>query len=105
MAGNDTNIFPGDTWQYLKGLKIDAAALDATIGVNPAKPPAQSGHMNIKTVSTVKERMRQIGCADNDTVFILNHFSHNGGLMDHEFEALGASMGLIPAYDGYVLDI
>ena len=105
LAGNDTNIFPDETWQYLEGLKINVAALDATIGINPAKPPGQSGHMNIKTVNEVKERMIEIGCADNDTVFIMNHFSHNGGLMHHEFEALGAGMGLIPAYDGYVLDI
>jgi phosphoribosyl 1,2-cyclic phosphate phosphodiesterase len=105
LLGNDTNIFPDATWEYLNGLKFDAAALDTTTGVNPPKPPGQSGHMDITAVKGVKDRMIKIGCANGDTVFVMNHFSHNGGLMHHEFEALGSGLGLIPAYDGYVLEI
>ena len=105
LLGNDTNIFPEATWEYMKGLKFDAAALDTTTGVNPPKPPGKSGHMDITVVKKVKDRMIEMGCADDNTVFVMNHFSHNGGLMHHEFEALGSGLGLVPAYDGLVLEI
>lgn len=105
LCGNDTNIFPEETWEYLKGLKFDAVALDTTTGVNPPKPPGASGHMDVTAAKGIKDRMIKMGCADEDTIFIMNHFSHNGALMHHEFEELGRDMGLLPAYDGYLLEI
>lgn len=38
--------------------------------------------------------------ADDDTRFILNHFSHNGGLLHHQLEERGAEAGMEPSYDG-----
>lgn len=105
LNGNDTNIFPDTTWEYLKGLKFDAVALDTTTGINPPKPPGKSGHMDITAVKSVKDRMIKMGCADEGTVFVMNHFSHNGGIMHHEFEKMGKALGLLPAYDGYLLEI
>lgn len=105
LNGNDTNIFPEETWNYLKHLKLDAVALDTTVGINPAKPPSKSGHMNIETVKKVKDRMIEMGCADESTIFIMNHFSHNGGLLHHQFEDMGKEIGFIPAFDGYTVEI
>jgi phosphoribosyl 1,2-cyclic phosphate phosphodiesterase len=46
-----------------------------------------------------------MGCADKDTLFIMNHFSHNGRLMHHELEEVGEREGFEIAYDGYLVEI
>ena len=105
LNGNDTNIFPDETWNYIKGMKFNAVALDTTIGINPAKPPGESGHMNIQTVKKVKDTMLKMGCADESTIFIMNHFSHNGGLLHNKLEEIGNDIGFKIAFDGYTLTI
>lgn len=105
LNGNDTNYFPEETWEYFKGMKFDAIALDTNNGASHADAIGKPGHMNIEMVKKVKERLLKMGCADESTTFVMNHFSHNGGLMHHELEKIGEEFGYEIAYDGFEISI
>ena len=43
--------------------------------------------------------------ADKDTIFVLNHFSHNGAQVVYdEFSKIAAGDGFLVSYDGMVLE-
>lgn len=97
LYGNDTGIFPEETWEYIGRCYFHVVSLDCTSG------PDREGtnHMGIPDNIKVKERMLQIGCADNATKFILTHFSHNGRLLHEELVELTKPHNFIIAYDGF----
>ena len=47
-----------------------------------------------------KARMICEGCAGENTVFVINHFSHNGKLMHEEIVDCVREDGFVVAYDG-----
>lgn len=101
LYGHDTGYFPEETFEYLKSAHIDAAIFDCTYG------PEDNGcgHMGFPVVLRVKDRLVQQGSADSETKLIISHFSHNGGLLHEELEALASPHGFITAYDGMELCI
>lgn len=62
--------------------------------------------MTVELCVETKERMRKMGCVDDDTVFCLNHISHNAGngLYD-ELSELVKQYGFIVSYDGMECEI
>ena len=57
-------------------------------------------HMGLKDAAEQKEILLQRGLADQDTIFVVNHFSHNGGWLHDEITAQAAKYGMIASYDG-----
>lgn len=99
--GNDTGDITADTWNQIKSLYFDVVSLDCTMGGTPGC----TSHMGIEENRKVREKMLQIGCANENTKFIITHFSHNGCLLHDELEERAKDIGFIVAYDGMVLDI
>lgn len=52
-----------------------------------------------------KEKLLAMGCADENTTFILTHFSHNGRASHEEIEARGKEEGFLTAYDGFEAEV
>ena len=96
LYGNDTGIFPDETWDYLKGRRLTLVSLDCTMG----RFKEGSNHMGIPDVIEVKERLVQMGCADENTRFVATHFSHNGQLTHRELTEELSPHGIETAYDG-----
>ena len=42
--------------------------------------------------------------ADDRTIFVVNHFSHNGGALHEEMEQAMAPHGILVAYDGMTVE-
>jgi len=101
LWGTDTGFFPEDTWEALIGIRLDVAILDTTSG--PHSTPGY--HMGIPEIIKVKERMLKEGIADEKTIFIATHFSHNGGLLHEELEKTLEPYNIIPAYDGFQIEV
>ncbi len=101
LWGTDTGFFPEDAWAALKKRKVDIAVLDTTSG--PHSTPGY--HMGIPEIIKVREKMIKEGVADGKTLFIATHFSHNGGLLHEELEEVLQPYGIIPAYDGFQINI
>ena len=106
LYGNDTAIFPEATWNFLAGKKpyLNLVSLDCTflLGKNGAT------HMAIEGCLEVRDRLVAMGCADENTVFVVNHFTHHGGIdpvtgkvyLHDDLEALMAQHNFLVAYDG-----
>ena len=48
--------------------------------------------------------MKKEGLADENTVFVLNHFSHNGGQTYDEMRAAAEANGFVVSYDGLEME-
>lgn len=101
LIGNDSGYFPDSTWSDLKGVKIDAAILDCTMGESKSR----HGHMGIPVMLELVERMRKEEMLSENSVVIANHFSHNGGLNHDDLENILAPHHVQTGYDGMELDL
>ncbi|NLL16724.1 MAG: hypothetical protein GX264_05995, partial [Clostridiales bacterium] len=48
----------------------------------------------------VRNRLLELGCADESTIFCMHHFSHNGRLIYDELVPIAKEKGFIVSYDG-----
>lgn len=103
LYANDTGMFCEKTWDYLKsyGKRFDLISLDCTMQVTGQ----YSGHLNYEECILTRDKLRGLGMADDKTVCILNHFSHNGGLTYDEMCALAEKDGFAVSYDGFTVEI
>ena len=106
LYGNDTDIFPKATWDYLEKnpIKLDFVSLDCCNGAGPID--YDDAHMNFERNLVVKERLVKIGCADEKTIFCINHFSHNAKvvLYDELLKAVKDENFLV-SYDGMEVEL
>lgn len=104
MYAHDTNYFCEEVWDYLKNnsVKLDFVSLDCTEGNVPRMN--YKGHMNLNDNVAVKERLMDLGCADENTLFCSNHFSHNGkDVLYEEFSEIAGKEKFLTSYDGMVV--
>lgn len=103
LYAHDTGYFPEETWEYLEksGIRLDFVSLDCT---SVMKDYAVSNHMGLKACKDVRNQLLKTN-ADNNTVFILNHFSHNGGYIYDDLVPVAKENGFLVAFDGAEFDI
>ncbi|MDR2553571.1 MAG: hypothetical protein LBD31_10475 [Treponema sp.] len=103
LYAHDTGFFPPPVWDYFSkaALRFNLISLDCTTMMHKEG----NNHMGIPDAIEVKKRLHDIGAADEKTVFVLNHFSHNGGLNHDELCLAAEKEGFIPAYDGLEIEI
>lgn len=97
LYGNDTGYFPDETWDFIESTKqyYSFVSLDCTaIFLDWRKH-----HMGIKACTEVKERMTACGAADQNTVFVLHHFSHNGKATYDDLVPIAKEHGFDVSYD------
>ncbi len=104
---NDTSDFIKESWDFLKGYgkKLDFVTLDCTSGCNDLGED-YVGHMNVDRCKKMRDKLIEIGIADDKTIFALNHFSHNGGnVVYDDFVKIAEAEGFIVSYDGMIIEI
>jgi phosphoribosyl 1,2-cyclic phosphate phosphodiesterase len=106
LYGNDTGYFPEETWDYLLknhtgSNKFDFVSLDTTAIILDWR----QGHMGIDCCRDVRDRLAEMGAADDKTVFCFHHFSHNGAKTYDELVPIAKDMGFIVSYDGMEIKI
>lgn len=99
LYAHDTGYFLDETWKYLDREKqyFNLISLDCTMGLSES---IGHKHMNLDDNVRVREKLIQIGCADEETVFVLNHFSHNGKASYDNILPLAQEKGFLVSYDG-----
>ncbi len=101
---HDSGYSLPEVWAYFEKQKpADLISLDTTNGGLPTQ--SYWGHMGANQVLDVVARMREIGLADEKTVCVMNHFSHNGQSTHEELEALAVPDGVRVAYDGMTVEL
>ncbi len=103
LYAHDTGYFPDVTWQYMLEQKMvfDLVTLDCT----NIQLPGRQNHMGLAACTEVKERLLAEGLAHQDTTFVVNHFSHNGGLIHDELVPVAGELGFLVAYDGCTMKV
>lgn len=104
LYAHDTGRFYPEVYAFLSRLPkpLDLVSLDCTSG--PYENGPQGGHMGLPDNILVKEQLIKRGAADSHTRFIINHFSHNGGLLYDQLTQAAAPYGLTPTYDGMTVE-
>lgn len=99
--GNDSAFYAEEVWEFLKGKHLDLISLDSTMGKYKGAP----SHMGIEENIRAYERFVEIGCADETTKVVVNHFSHNGQVTHSDLEEMVKPYGFIVAYDGLTVEV
>ena len=95
--GHDTGSnLSEEAWKLLTAERYDLISLDATMG----KKSIGGYHMGLPDVESVLEKLMGLGCVDDKTVKVINHFSHNGEMTHDQLTEWGAQRGILTAYDG-----
>lgn len=105
LYGNDTDYFDDSVWEYFEKTKphFDLVSLDCTNGNMPKVD--YIGHMGLNVNIKVKERLLKMGCADEKTIFVCNHFSHNADdVLYEEFSKIAEKQGFLTSYDGMEIE-
>lgn len=102
---NDTSEYPKNSMEYLKNLSkpLNLISLDCTEACNH---PDYVGHLSLERCIALREQLLLDGIADKNTIFILNHFSHNGkNVVYDEFKEIAAKHDFYVSYDGMEIQI
>ncbi|MCL1987865.1 MAG: MBL fold metallo-hydrolase [Firmicutes bacterium] len=101
LYGNDTGIFPAETFNYISGKKFDIISLDCTCGENKEG----TNHMGVPDAIEIKRRLEGLKCLKDSTRIILTHFSHNGGPCYDAMLDLAAPHNFEVAFDGAIWNV
>lgn len=99
LYAHDTDEFTDEHLEFLKGRRLSIVSMDCTNGVLDAD---YVGHMGINDNLRMREKLLNLGCADESTIFVANHFSHNGVVPYGEMEARLGSIRV--SYDGMTVE-
>lgn len=102
---HDTSILPEESWQQLSQLThpMKLISLDCTEGTLAED---SLGHMNLSQCIQTRDRLLAIKAADENTIFVLNHFSHNGcNTLYDDLVPIAEKEGFIVSYDGMTAEL
>lgn len=102
LYAHDTSLWVDErVWQYFEQVQphIDLITMDCCSGNQDARH--QSHHMCFAQNLEMREKLCSVGVCDDKTVFVSNHFSHNGAEVTYDvFSQIAEKEGFLTSYDG-----
>ena len=81
----------------------DLVSVDCTAGANMTYDYPK--HMCLGWDIEFRQKMYDLGLADKHTIFVLNHFSHNGkDSVYDDFKVIAKKYNFVAAYDGLEIE-
>lgn len=104
---HDTGYLFEEVFEYLlkNGIHPDMVSLDCTYGPISAYGGDRDGHMGIPQNRKVKDRLIADGVCSDQTIFVINHFSHNGSALYDELCEEVRKDGFLVAFDGRIVEL
>lgn len=104
LYAHDTDFFSEKVWEFMlqNQMRFDLVSMDCTEGFREVD---YVGHMNFEKNLILMQQMLQLRLADEKTLFVANHFSHNGHANYAEAVEFAQKHSLIVAYDGLELEV
>lgn len=109
---NDSGIELDETYEFLgkSDFHFDAVICDCTNGV--LHYDRVHSHKSLIDNKNHREKLKELGVVDENTTWIVTHFSHNGLVsadrqpLHHEvFSKMAEEQGMLCAYDGIEIEI
>ncbi len=105
LYAHDTGYFFDEVFEYIEKNKIvfDFITIDCT---NINIPVSDNGtHMGIPNNLRLVKKLEEIGAVNDNTIKVINHFSHNGEPLQHKLDEQVGKYGFLVAYDGFEVEI
>lgn len=105
LYAHDTGPFYDETWESLKksGIKFDLVSMDCTAGAQMDYDYHK--HMCLGWDIECRQKMYDLGLADEHTIFVLNHYSHNGlNTVYDDFKEIAEKHGFVASFDGMEIE-
>lgn len=102
LYAHDTGIHMPETWEYFEKTKpyFNFVSLDCTMGDGNNT----TFHMGLSCCAEFMKRLKDLGCADDNTIACTNHFSHNGHMIYDDTVEPAQKLGLLVSYDGLEIE-
>ncbi len=109
IKGDKTLLYLHDTgkpfdevYNYLVKNKVraDLISYDCTY----VALPSGERHMGLDTIPEVQKKLTELGIADENTIHVVNHFSHNGKLLHDELCEEAKKINCLTSYDGMSIE-
>lgn len=101
LYAHDTGFFPAETWEYLRGRRLDLISIDCTFVTHSCR----RNHLGLPEVIEIQKKLQKMGCVTQESQFVINHFSHNIPVLHDELAAQAGNYGFLTAYDGMTVII
>lgn len=100
---HDTGMLPDETFKYLAdcGVKPDFVSYDCTYVLKDNA----SGHLGLPNCAQIRDRLLKEGVITENTINIINHFSHNCGVLHVDLVAEAEKYGFLVSFDGMEINL
>lgn len=102
LYATDTGVYLERTFKFLENQALDALVIECSDG--KYKTP-YIGHMDMAQCVEVVGRLRTSGAIGSQAQVITTHHTAGGDLTHGELEELLAAHGIVPGYDGMLIEI
>ena len=104
LYAHDTGTLSEETMDFFRQYKgkLSLLSLDGTCGI---RNDDYFGHMTIPRCRALRKSFEELGIVDENTVLVLNHFSHNGLVTYDELCELVRDEGFIVSYDTMEVEV
>lgn len=96
LFNHDSGFLPEKSMEIVRNTHLDCVICDTTNGLLTDG----TYHMGVEDNVKLRKEMLEAGCADEKTIFVFTHLSHNGKLTHEGLEKAAAENGFLAAYDG-----
>lgn len=104
LYAHDTGVFSDEVIGQMKRMGgFHLVSLDCTGALNPVA--WQHGHMSLLSDIAMKDRLLREGLADENTKFIVTHFTHNAFAIHDDLCRAAEKHGFIVGYDGLTVEV
>jgi phosphoribosyl 1,2-cyclic phosphate phosphodiesterase len=105
LIANDTGWWEEETWRAVGRIRLDAAIIEATMGISPRFIGFRDGHLSADSAVAFRDRLLELGAITATTPVIVNHFSHNGWTIHDDLCAFFNPHRIEVGYDGLKLEL
>lgn len=102
LYATDTGWYCEETWDYLKGKRVDTLILETTFGGRQDRAIYPDGHLDARSFLLMLDRMESIGFIDSRTGIYATHINHKHDLLHEELQQRfdESRFRITVAYDG-----
>ena len=86
-----------------RGAKAQVASYDCTFGDNSGNLTAR--HMGISDVEIIRNRLKDKGIINGDTVNVITHFAHNSNPSFAHLKEIEEKHNVVAAHDGMLINV
>ena len=105
LYATDTGYYIDETWEYLKGHRLDELVMECTFG-GRNRGKHVFGHLDVYNYIDMLDEMAKIGLIDDKTHLYTTHINHKHNMLHKDLEEFFAASdyNVEVAYDGMSFD-